>query len=77
MRVADEIREKLEAAFAPHHLEIEDESERHRGHAGYQEGGQSHFRVAISSLGTKGTTELYNYCTKSVVFLSFQGLKLT
>ena len=49
MRVADEIREKLEAAFAPHHLEIEDESERHRGHAGYQEGGQSHFHVAISS----------------------------
>ena len=49
MRVADEIREKLEAAFVPHRLEIEDESERHRGHAGYQEGGQSHFRVAISS----------------------------
>ena len=49
MRVADEIRKKLEAAFAPHHLEIEDESERHRGHAGYQEGGQSHFRVEISS----------------------------
>lgn len=49
MRVIDEIREKLEAAFSPHTLEIEDESERHRGHAGYQEGGQSHFRVRIGA----------------------------
>lgn len=49
MRVEDEIREKLEAAFQPSHLEIEDESEKHRGHAGYQEGGQSHFRVSISA----------------------------
>jgi len=49
MRVEDEIREKLMSAFAPDHLEIEDESERHRGHAGYQEGGQSHFRVSISA----------------------------
>lgn len=47
MRVEDEMREKLTEAFAPEALEIEDESERHRGHAGYQEGGQSHFRVAI------------------------------
>lgn len=49
MLVADEMRKKLEAAFAPETLEIEDESERHRGHAGYQEGGQSHFRVAIKA----------------------------
>ena len=49
MRVADEMRAKLEAAFSPHVLEIEDESERHRGHAGYQEGGQSHFRVTIAA----------------------------
>ena len=49
MRVADEMRGKLEAAFHPHVLEIEDESERHRGHAGYQEGGQSHFRVTIAA----------------------------
>jgi BolA protein len=49
MRVADEMQAKLEAAFQPHTLEIEDESERHRGHAGYQEGGQSHFRVTIGA----------------------------
>ena len=47
MSVADEIRQKLEAAFRPHALEIRDDSEKHRGHAGYQEGGESHFSVSI------------------------------
>lgn len=49
MKVADEIQAKLTEAFAPTRLVIEDESERHRGHAGYREGGQSHFRVEISA----------------------------
>lgn len=49
MRVEDEICEKLSDAFAPTLLEVEDESERHRGHAGYPEGGQSHFRVHIAA----------------------------
>lgn len=49
MAIAEEMRKRLEAAFAPVRLEIVDESERHRGHAGYREGGESHFRVAISA----------------------------
>ena len=49
MRVEDEIRQKLEAAFAPRVLEVTDDSEAHRGHAGYQDGGQSHFQVRIAS----------------------------
>lgn len=49
MRVEDEIREKLEQEFAPRILEVIDESEQHRGHAGYPEGGQSHFRVKIAA----------------------------
>ena len=47
MGVTEEIRNRLEAVFAPETLEIEDESESHRGHAGYRDGGESHFRVAI------------------------------
>ena len=47
MRVADEMKSRLETAFAPDELEIIDESEKHRGHAGYQEGGQSHFQIRI------------------------------
>jgi len=49
MSVTEEIRSRLEGAFSPRALSVEDESERHRGHAGYQEGGESHFRVAIAA----------------------------
>lgn len=47
MRVADEIKSKLEQAFAPSELSVEDESAMHAGHAGAPEGGQSHFAVRI------------------------------
>ncbi|MDK3017959.1 BolA family protein [Pseudodonghicola flavimaris] len=43
----DEIERRLSEAFAPELLEVVDESEQHRGHAGYAEGGESHFRVRI------------------------------
>ena len=49
MNVSDEIRTKLEAAFAPRHLEVVDDSESHRGHSGFREGGNSHFNVAIAA----------------------------
>lgn len=49
MRVEEEIRRKLSEAFQPRSLDVVDESEQHRGHAGYQEGGQSHFRVVIAA----------------------------
>ena len=49
MPLSEEIRARLEVAFSPERLEIRDDSERHRGHAGYQEGGESHWHVAISS----------------------------
>ncbi|HZC18058.1 MAG TPA: BolA family protein [Caulobacteraceae bacterium] len=41
------IRIKLEAAFAPERLDIEDDSERHHGHAGASAAGESHFNVVI------------------------------
>jgi BolA family transcriptional regulator, general stress-responsive regulator len=43
-----EMRERL-AALEPIELELIDESERHRGHAGWREGGGTHWRVAIVS----------------------------
>jgi len=42
------IRECLSATLHPVHLEIEDESHKHIGHAGAREGG-GHFRVSIVS----------------------------
>jgi len=46
--VADEMRRRL-AALEPVRLEIEDQSERHRGHAGWREGGETHWRILIVS----------------------------
>ncbi len=47
MPVADEIRARLIAAFAPATLDIANESHRHAGHAGDDGTGESHFRVTI------------------------------
>ena len=48
-RVAEGMRAKLTDAFAPLELEIVDDSESHRGHGGWREGGETHFRVRIVS----------------------------
>ncbi|MBO9453665.1 BolA family transcriptional regulator [Paracoccus sp. R12_1] len=52
--IADEMRQRL-AELHPTRLEVIDESESHRGHAGYREGGQSHFRVRMASPDFAGT----------------------
>jgi BolA protein len=46
--LAPEIRQRLQA-LQPTELEVVDESERHRGHAGYREGGNTHWHVTIVS----------------------------
>jgi BolA protein len=47
MSVADEITERLSAAFQPSLLEVVNESHRHAGHSGDDGSGESHFRVTI------------------------------
>ena len=47
--VAEAIRERLEAAFAPERLDLVDDSSRHAGHSGAREGGESHFTVTVVS----------------------------
>ncbi|MFV0411064.1 MAG: BolA family protein [Paracoccus sp. (in: a-proteobacteria)] len=46
--IADEMRERLQV-LKPTLLEVIDESEGHRGHAGWREGGQTHFRIRMAS----------------------------
>lgn len=58
MSVRDTIVEKLSLKFAPSHLEVLDESDRHRGHAGSRPGGETHFRVRIASPAFAGMTRL-------------------
>ena len=46
--IADEMRQRL-AELQPSALEVIDESEDHRGHAGWREGGETHFRIRMTS----------------------------
>ena len=56
--VTDTIRDKLTTAFAPTRLEIVDDSDRHHGHAGHREGGESHFNVVIEAAAFTGVTRV-------------------
>ncbi|WP_375195467.1 BolA family protein [Sphingobium sp.] len=47
--VATEIEARLRAALAPAQLAVTDDSEMHRGHAGHDGSGESHFTVEIVS----------------------------
>lgn len=58
MTVAETIRAKLEAAFSPLELRIEDESRFHAGHAGARADGESHFRVTIVSSMFQGLSRV-------------------
>jgi len=51
-RVA-QIRQRLEQAFAPESLDVEDDSHKHVGHAGAK-GGLGHFSVSIVSAHFNG-----------------------
>ena len=58
MSRAEEIKNRLKASFAPQFLEVIDESEQHRGHAGFQEGGESHFRVRLRAASFAGQSRI-------------------
>ena len=52
------LQQKLTEAFAPDYLEIIDESELHRGHGGWREGGETHFRVAMRASALNDMTRV-------------------
>lgn len=58
MSVRDILIEKLTTQLAPDFLEVIDESERHHGHAGWREGGETHFRVRIATRHFAGKSRL-------------------
>ena len=57
-QVAETIRIKLQAAFAPDYLEVIDQSHKHAGHSGAREGGESHFDVVITAAAFKGRSRV-------------------
>lgn len=57
-KVAMAIDNKLRSEFAPVRLAIEDESSRHHGHAGWREGGETHFRIDVVSRAFEGKSRV-------------------
>ena len=57
-QVAETMERKLRAAFAPTALEVLDESEQHRGHGGWREGGETHFRVRMTAAAFDGVSRV-------------------
>jgi BolA protein len=58
MSMADIIRDKLTADFAPTALDVKDESALHAGHTGARPGGETHFRVRIVSQTFSGLSRV-------------------
>jgi BolA protein len=58
MPLAEWITETLQETLHPTHLTVLDESEQHRGHGGWREGGETHFRIDIVSEAFAGKTRV-------------------
>lgn len=56
--ISESIRLKLEAAFRPTRLIVDDDSARHAGHSGAPAGGESHFNVTIEADAFAGAAKV-------------------
>jgi len=58
MTLAAWITQELQNRLNPAELTVIDESEQHRGHAGWREGGETHFRIHIVSEAFAGKSRV-------------------
>lgn len=58
--IAQKMRDRL-VALEPTTLEVIDESESHRGHGGWREGGETHFRIRMTSARFAGMGRLQRH----------------
>lgn len=56
--VAAEIEHRLRAALSPELLIVTDDSEQHRGHAGHDARGESHFTVEVVTTAFAGQSRV-------------------
>ena len=56
--VAREMLARLEKSLAPTRVDLRDDSEKHRGHGGYNPAGESHFFLSIESLAFTGLSRV-------------------
>lgn len=58
MTLTDWITQNLQERLQPSALTVTDESEQHRGHGGWREGGETHFRLYIVSEAFSGKSRV-------------------
>jgi BolA protein len=58
MTMKELITQRLNERLAPTHLQVEDESHQHIGHAGWRAGGETHFRLDIVSAAFEGKSRV-------------------
>jgi BolA protein len=56
--IAAEMTKRLKTALAPTAIDLIDDSEAHRGHAGHDERGESHFSLTIESPAFAGKSRV-------------------
>ena len=56
--VAQEMLRRLNSSLSPTLVELVDDSERHRGHGGYNPAGESHFTLRIESAAFAGKSRV-------------------
>ncbi|HWI76999.1 MAG TPA: BolA family protein [Sphingomicrobium sp.] len=56
--VATEMLQRLNSAFPGAEVELIDDSEKHRGHGGYNPAGESHFTLLIESPDFEGKSRV-------------------
>ncbi|WP_417670129.1 BolA family protein [Roseibium sp.] len=63
MSTKDTIIAKLTEALSPTELVVIDESDKHKGHGGWREGGETHFRVQIVAEAFSGMNRVNRHRT--------------
>ncbi|HET7316679.1 MAG TPA: BolA family protein [Sphingomicrobium sp.] len=56
--VAAEMLERLNSALSPTSIDLIDDSEKHRGHGGYNPAGESHFTLNVESFAFAGKSRV-------------------
>ena len=56
--IATEMLRRLDSALSPTRVQLTDDSEKHRGHGGYNPQGESHFTLEIESEAFTGTSRV-------------------
>jgi BolA protein len=72
MTISDRIIKNITEQLVTFKLQVEDESHLHQGHAGYIEGGETHFKIIVVSDDFKGKSKvlrhkmIYNILQKEI-----------